>query len=359
MKITSSIPLRVFALCLLVATSCSKEPIVLPESNDPVFMVSGTIGGESFDLIAGDNNAFMHTSTEIESGVRVFTGRLSDGETYIEMGIYDGNIDKPNHIPELDLSSVVLNFAKKAQDPLLVLRKSDLDQYQNMASVDWYVNGSFAGTNEAFIMNPGKYNVCAFVHFAAGDSEELCDEIIIGYSRSANCTITPTVQQGVLTSSISSVGSNVESVEWFVDGVSVGTNPNLSTNISQESHLLTAKVSFENGAYRTKSCRINGLYPTRYISDFSLFELYSGSNFQDQDYNIKLEMRKDGHVYKTVRANNDSSTLTLLGIEYYGKNTENKDVYKATVAIDAIVMDLVSEKLIPIHFTAVVGIEVP
>ena len=165
MKLVSHISLSVLALATILLTGCSKDVIELPEENDPVFVLDGTLAGESLTLTAGDNNAYMYTSVESVNGVRVFSGKLSDGETSVELGIFDGNLDQPGHVPEVDLSNVALEFAKASSEPFVVLTRENLNQYQNIALVDWYVNGVFEGANNLYITEPGKYDICAFVTF--------------------------------------------------------------------------------------------------------------------------------------------------------------------------------------------------
>ena len=96
MKITSNIYFYVVACCLMILASCSKEQVVIPDGNDPVFTVEGSLGGEELSLTAGDYNAYMHTTTKLVQGVRVFTGELTDGSTSIELGIWNINISIEN-----------------------------------------------------------------------------------------------------------------------------------------------------------------------------------------------------------------------------------------------------------------------
>lgn len=346
---------------LVLFSSCTKNQIQVPVENEPVFTIDGTLGGEAFNLTAGDNNAYMETSTELSNGVRVFSGNLTDGETSIEIGIFDGNIDNPNHAAEADLINVPLKFARQPSDPLLVLSKDVLNQYQNIESIKWFINGSSAGSDYAYIMEPGKYDVCAIISFlgSGGMTAELCDEIIVGYERSANCSIDYNISQNQLEASINSIGANVTSVEWFLDNVFIGNNLSLYDSIDQDFHVLTARVTFDNQVVREKSCLINGLNPMYCVQDFSIFELTSASNFANQDYKLRLNITKNGLNYRSIHANNENSTVTLLNLEYYDENANGNKVYKATVQVQAIVMEMSTEKLIPINFIATLGVEVP
>jgi len=355
------ISVLIMTLGLVLVTSCTKNQIQVPIENEPVFTIDGTLGGEAFSLTAGDNNAYMQTSTELCNGVRVFSGNLTDGETSIELGIFDGNIDNPNHVAESDLINVPMKFARQPSDPLLVLSKDVLNQYQNIESIKWYINGSNAGADYAYIMEPGKYDVCAIISFigTSGATAELCDEIIVGYERSANCSIEYYIAQNQIEASINSIGANVTSVEWFLDNVSIGNNLTLFDSLDQDFHVLTARVTFDNEVVREKSCLINGSNPLYCIQDFSIFELTSASNFANQDYKLRLNITRNGLNYRSIHANNENSSVTLLSLEYYDENANGNKVYNATIQVEAIVMEMVTEKLIPINFIAILGVEVP
>ena len=105
---------NIIAYCCLIMislASCKKDEVVLPESNDPIFRVDGTFDGQNFSLIAGDNNAYMHTMTEIVNGVEVFSGNLSNGDFSVEMGVYNGLVDMPSSQMPLQLLDLNPNFS--------------------------------------------------------------------------------------------------------------------------------------------------------------------------------------------------------------------------------------------------------
>ena len=163
----------------------------MPEGNDPVFTLNGTLGGEDLNLVAGDNNAYMYSSTELEYGVRVFSGELSDGSTSIELGIFDGNLDKPNHVPEVDLSNVILQYAKQSTEPFAILSKdSIINSTSHIESIEWVENGLTLTAEEPIITDAGKHDICARVKFV-GDPEVYiyCNDVIVGFQRNANFSI--------------------------------------------------------------------------------------------------------------------------------------------------------------------------
>lgn len=349
-------------LSLLAVVGCQKQEFPNEQpGNDPIFEVHGTIGNDALDIVAGDNNAFMYTSTKIHNGVRVFTGELSDGETSIEFGLFDGNIDKPNSIPEIDIQNTILKFARRYYDPLALLRMEDIVPNGNGTHVDWYVNGSFAGSGQISIYEPGKYDICAHVTFLTGQTEQLCNEVILGYERNANCDIALDLSQNNINADINT-NDSIESVEWYLNGNPVSSGSGFGLNYpfaTTAGNKLTAKVTFVGGVVREKSCFIDGTDPTQWISDFSVFEYGSTPSVDPQDYQARLIIRKDGKTFRSIEAENQGSTITLLSLEPYETNANGNQTYKAVLQVEAIVMEMSTEKKIPVNFTTTIGFEVP
>jgi hypothetical protein len=358
-----------FLLCtvgMLSLGSCTKEVINLPEANDPVFTLNGTMAGIEFDLIAGDDNAFMHTGTEMINGVNLFSGELSNGDFSLELGIFDGLVDKPGHITVDEIKNITPTFASHSSEPLLVLSKTKLGGNQVIKSVDWYINNTFAGSGDVEIRQPGKYAVCAFITFVNDDTNQLCEDIIVGYERSANFSIQYNFQAGqqggqqggFINASISAVDATVQSVEWFVDDVPEYTSQSIGHQLSPESTRLKAIVHFDNGTVREKTVIIDGENNVYSSKSFSIMEMSSTYEGPNQDFNIRLTIKSDGKTYLSEYANNKNSSLAITGVEFYGKNAEGNDVYKVSGVVNAVVMELVTEKMVAVTFATVFGVEI-
>lgn len=349
-------------LSLLALVGCQKEEFPNEQQpNAPIFEVHGTIGNDALDIVAGDNNAFMYTSTKIHNGVRVFTGELSNGETSVEFGLFDGNIDIPNSIPQIDIQNAVLKFARRFNDPLALLRMEDIVPNGNGTHVDWYINGSFAGSGQISIYEPGKYDVCAHVTFLTGQTEQLCNEIILGYERNANCNIDLDLSQNYIDAQLSS-NDQVEWVEWYLNDTLVSAGSGIELiypYASAAGNKLTARVRFNNGVVREKSCFIDGTDPTQWISDFSIFEYGSTPSVDPQDYQARLIIHKDGKTFRSIEAENQGSTITLLSMEPYETNANGNQTYKGVFQVEAIVMEMSTEKKLPVNFTTTIGFEIP
>jgi len=357
--------LNIIAYCCLIIislASCKKDEVVLPESNDPIFRVDGTFDGQNFSLIAGDNNAYMHTMTETVNGVEVFSGNLSNGDFSVEMGVYNGMIDMPSSQVPLQLLDLNPNFSMNSAQGLMFLSKNMLvlPSGQYIEQIFWYIDGVFAGVNDVVIYDPGKYEICAEAKFADGTIETLCNEVIVGYEHNANFSIDFSIDQlGNLESFIDNMGYDISMVNWTMDSVPMSSQTDyLQEVVDSGSHYLNAQVHFTNGAVRSKTALIDGGPAARHIPDFTVFEATAPA-FISRDFNIRLKVKSAGALYLSEMANNSNSSLSITGVEYYGKNPSGNDVYKIMVNVSAQVKQTVTLETIPINFSASFGIEIP
>lgn len=348
----------------LFFASCSKEKIELPQSNDPVFMIDGVFGSENFSLVAGDDGAYMYTTTDEINGVNFFKGALTDGSMSIEMGIFDGQLDNPMHDASMAIvnPSVVPQFASINSQPLVELSK---DMFSNSStailSVVWYANNDSIGTDYAEIYEPGLYEICAAVTFSDSSTATLCNEMIVGYQRAANCTIEYSVnQENQLTAYIINAGGavSVSNVDWYYNGSLVSNMGSIQGLQLTNAGVIEAVIHFNGGATRTKRIYVNPGNVFKSVDDFTMFEEQQ-SNSIEQDFNLKLEIIQDGVEYSSYLADNTGSSISILGFEYYGKNSNDNDVYKITATINAKVRAMGVMKQVPVLFTTTFGVEIP
>lgn len=350
----------IIAIGVFVLSSCTKEKIEIPESNDPVFKIEGTFGGEAISLIAGDNNAFMHTMTYMENGVNLYSGQISDGDFSVKLGVYDGYLDFAVNEAVEEIANSTPVFAINPTGILAELSKTDFSNSASINEIEWIINGQFAGINNVQITEPGLYNVCAVITFMDSSVDSLCNEMIVGYQRTANCSIDFTVDQfGYLNAGIDNMGYGVSQIKWFQDDVLISTGANLQMTLPSTMTNISAEVQFLGGVIvRTKSIMVSGANPDYAIEDFTMFEI-SMPIMLLQDFNLNLEVMDGGLTYYSVLANNSGSTINITNLEYYGKNNANKDVYKITAAIDAYVRPVTGFIDTPISFITTFGIEIP
>lgn len=345
---------------VMLFSGCKKDTIEIPESNDPVFTARGTISGEEFSIVAGDNGAYMHTMTNVENGVNVYSGDLTNGSFGVELGVFDGLLDIVNDQFLLELiNNNSPSFAHSNGQPLAVLNKDLIEDLQNIHHVNWYVNNVFAGVDVVEIQEPGRYEVCASVTFNDLSSASYCNELIIGYEEGANCSIHSNVSvAGDLICSVVNPTDQVTEINWFLDDVHIGNDIYLDMYVSPELHNLRAEITFSNGAERTKEVIIDGSQANRDLSDFTVFE-DNQVQVAPRDFNVKLAIERNGKYYNSILANNSNSTIELVNIEKYGTNEAGKDVYKITANINAKLLEAVSMKEADVQLDVTFGIEMP
>lgn len=345
-------------LTIFLLFSCKKHEIKDPVTSTPVFTANGEFDGESFVLEAGNNNVVMTTTTKIINGVEHYSGKLGTDDFYVEMGVFRGNIDTEQDISPETLEQM-LTFAQQGTQPLLVLSK---DQFPNSAlidKVDWYVDGDFKGANTCEIMEPGKYEVCANVFFTGGKAVLSCNEMIVGYETHGNFTLHSFLSQsGYLKVWVDETTESVESVSWKLNGESLSDDELLLERFVDASlQRIEAEVRFTNGVTRKKMIVMDGTFAGKVVYDFSVHE--SELNYPAQwDFNVILNIKKDGEVYSTLNTSNEQGSITISDITYYGKNALGKHVYKCTASVNAFVKSISGGNPLPVNFNTVFGIEI-
>lgn len=352
--------IRILLILLLITnivTSCKKEVIEDPlPVQDPVFYATGSVGDESFSAEAGNDNFYMETYGKVVRGVNFYAGKLSDNNFELEIGIYNGNLDYAN-IPASDGIPDMLNFAMMPTEPLAILSKDLLPNYMFIERIIWSLNGEYAGVDNVSITNPGKYNVCAAVKFVDGTEANLCNEMILGYTKHATGQIRHFLSQsGNLQVWVEADQVAISSVKWFIDGVFEADIMKLQKSIDANNHKITAEITFVNGVKRIKSILIDGSLSGKFIDDFSVFEV--GSNLVNWDYNAQITLIKDGKEYTSILAPNESAEVEITDAVLYGKNSAGNLVYKISGNISCFLKEMGSGKIVPFNCTTTFGVEI-
>lgn len=340
--------------------SCNKQTVEVPQSNDPVFRVDGTIDSVPLSLVAGDDNAFMFTAIKEEHGVPVYSGKLSDGSTSIEIDIYDGMIDMPQH-NVINSFPAQFTYARKSTAPLAILSKESFPNAALINSVTWWIDGDSYGTNNVEISEPGKYEVCADILFNDGSSNVLCSELIFGYERHANCQIKHFLSQnGTLSAWVVDPQVEIEKIEWRLDNELISSQSEVSiADLSPYNHILRADVYFVNGVRRTKNMIVDGSLSGKFIDDLTIFETGILSVL-NRDFNVRVKLEKDGVTYSSAEVNNTLNKVTFDEINYYGKDSSGNTVYKVKAHIVANVQDVQGVNGMKVlDFETTFGIAVP
>lgn len=318
---------HIFFLFLIGTTisSCKKEIVEIPPSNEPIFTVTGMIGEDAVSFIVGDDNSTFSTSIEKLNGVDFYSGKISNSETEIEMGIFRGD----NDFSQINLDSIIslenIDLASLENVAIFDVKKSHFDNYANIKEIKWFVDGEYSGTNSIKIVNPGKYNVCAHITFNNLTYKEICNEIIVGFKRNTTFNLDYSIQGGnQLSSWIEPSQTAISSVNWYLDDVLISTDTEISTTLPNELKTLKAEITFANGSKRTRSILVDGTGNNMSIQDFAQYENVSNLAW---DYNLKLTINHLGEEYTSLFAENKGNKLLVNSIEFYGFDAKNDPVY--------------------------------
>ena len=346
----------VLLITLFWVSSCKKEDIEEPILSEPVFKAQGNLGTEAFSIAAGEENFFMNTFSELANGVELFSGSLGNGDFVIRMGIYNGNIDIPTSIFSQGLPEEI-SFSQISNQPLATLSKSMFPNNSLIQEIKWNINGVFAGLNTVQIFSPGKYNVCADVTFSDGSSSILCNELIVGYIKNATCELRHFLSpNGSLKAWLDDNNQAISNIKWSLDGEYLTNNEIVNVLINGQFHLLTAEICFQNGVKRIKSMIIDGSLNGKFIDDFSVFENNNVSF--PWDYSLSISVKKNGNEYLSQTTENESSSMQIHSIDYFGKNKDGKDVYKIAATISSLLKEISSGDIIPFNTSTIFGISV-
>jgi len=346
-----------FTFVLLFATSCKKEKIEIPDSNEPIFSASGTFDGQAFDIVAGDDGAYMHTMTKIENGVSVFSGIISNENLSIEVGAFDGNLDvQMTGLPTTNIAPI---FSSISTTPIATLSKNVFTNVSAINYIKWFVDGIDRGVNDVPIYEAGKYNVCAEIHFYDGSEKTLCNDLLLGFNHNATCQLKSTLLgNGLAKISVENPSNPVNSIDWFLNDVLIESIDTLELNLPSTLQKITAKIYFQNGTVKTKSILVNGYNTQKNIEDFSAFELQS-EGFTSRDFNLRVIVKKLSDVYRSDMSDNTSSKLYISDISYFGLNSSGKNVYKISGTLSCKQRKVGTTADVNLNLKFVFGIEIP
>lgn len=317
MKLKSIIALSLVALLTLFA--CQKEIVSIPDSNEPIFYLSGTVGQDSLTSTAGEG-ALMKTEIKQINGVPFYSGKLSTENESLEIGFYGGNIDFKDSQSKnlLELSKV--DYAIKSTTPLFALEKEFFDDISDIQYIRWFVDGQFFGLNELKLFNPGRYDVCGEFIYQDGSIERVCNQLIIGYKKNKIFNIKNfNIVDSDLILWVDGNTSDLEKVEWFVGEELIGSGENISFTHQTGFNHINSRVKYKNGIYRERNIAVNKEFPGRTINDFGVLE---NSSSYAQDYKVKLTYTKEGKTYVSDLSANQLNQFNIHQLSTYQSNAK-------------------------------------
>jgi len=135
MKLTTRFYLTL-TVSFILLISCKKEIEEIPESNSPIFKIEGNISGEEISVFVDEETSSFLTEEESINGVNFFKGTLIGSDFELEIGVFDGNLDKTS----LSLDDIIklsnLSFVKTQETDLFYANKYYFNNPKNIYSID-------------------------------------------------------------------------------------------------------------------------------------------------------------------------------------------------------------------------------
>ena len=345
-------------LLILAVSACKKDQMIIPESNDPVFRLDGTFGSENISVIAGDNNGFMYTMTDMENGVEVVSGRLADDLVSVELGIFNGGLNNSNEEFHASMSLTPV-FSEFHGYTIASLSKNLFVNSASIENIEWVIDDGQPIMDSVDILEPGKYKVCAYIMYNNSMAPKtLCNEVIIGYNQYQNESINFEISTGAggAATWINNDQGTVEYVDWFYDGVFYVRADSCFKTLGNQMYELTAEVHYANSVVQTKNMLVDGGVNGGTIEDFTIFEDNALSIIQD--YNIRVKVNSNGVIYRSDYSENNSSVVEITSVELYGTNSQGNQVYKVVASVNCNVSNNQGGNTIPLSFNTSFGFEV-
>lgn len=326
----------------MVLFSCKKELEEIPESNSPIFYVSGTIGANTIDVKVDESTANFESNTEDVNGVRFFNGTLISSDFELEIGLFDGNLDQSS-LSLNDLKNLPqLSFMQASSADLFYANKYYFNNPQFISCIEWFVNDSYYSTNTIAINQAGRYTICAKVTYLDQSQNTICNDVILGYKKNAVFSLEYELEpNNNLYAWIYEDNQTVSSISWFIDGQYECDCLYLNKQIDNQVHEIKAEISFQNGTKRTRTILVDGDNDEKSIIDFAFLENLSDLK---NDYKAKIKYKEGGIVYSSDVVANTGGKFELKEISYVGKDANANDVYCVKGNVQASVKSLTNNE---------------
>jgi len=127
MKVRTHIAGALLLATIVLLSACERKELPVPSADTPLFSVSGTVGGESIELAAGQNDMYLFTRyDQDENNVYSFVGELKDANCpnlcgpALGISIRDNQVSQEAGLSAVEQSLQTKQYAFRAS--------TDLDQ---------------------------------------------------------------------------------------------------------------------------------------------------------------------------------------------------------------------------------------
>ncbi len=324
----------IFGLILLMA-ACKPSTAIetLPPSNNPVFEISGEFDETPIRFVAGENGMTVETEIEERNGVRYFSAFMSNGQYGLKIGFFDDFLT--NEFKSFNLEEgMEIPLASRFSEPLAVLRKSGMSNFDLIDYVDWYIDGGLAGRDKVSIFEPGVYEVCASVMFKTGKHRMLCNEMFLGFDSASDELIRSFSSPGTPNKVwLEEEVKDIARVEWRLNGDIISNEESCSVNINEPHGRVDASIYHVDGSVRTKGIMIDGESEGNYVEDFDIFLV--DPHLRKWNQKAGVEVINGNQELSSYFDDNYKNRYTVEKIEPYGFDENGNEILKVTATISA------------------------
>lgn len=353
--IKSHINLLILLSVALVFGACRKDELPdVPNENNPVFNIQGTLGNQSLALHAGKKGAYMDTEVKSWNNVDFYSGRLGSENTSLSISLYPSSIDIPNTNKEFEELSEYEIADPTGVSSLLTLSSEDFEFNQNIENIQWTIDDEPQTTAELNVLEPGKYMVCAEVNFSTGFSESTCNTVIVGYERNADFQLKwNMLGGGTIESYIDAPNSSVEEVQWYLNDEWVSDSIHYLNSGTFETFHLKAVVKFANGTVAEREVFIDRYSKELSIEDYASMEQSTNLRW---DNKVQFTIQIDGETYVSVQNGNDDAKLIIDEIVDFDSDEETHQVKVLKGTLNIPFKNTQTQEVIPGDFEVEIGV---
>jgi hypothetical protein len=344
-----------FSLFLVCGISgCKKKEFKPIPSTTPVFSLSGTFGGNPIQFNAGDGDTVMSAYQWQWNNVVAQTGILGNATNYIKIELLSGDINLPS-INSQYMSMMIVEGAYIPAGAFSTLNKSQLSNASAFQKLTWNYNGQSLVDNLIF-QEPGKYTINADIVYNDGMSNQVSNDIFVGYDSHQLFKLETSVQSSQLTGTIVS-SEAIDSVQWLIGGThsfsTVGTQ--IQFGLSDSSNIIQAKVFFQNGLSRVRNLVFDKDGQTNYLEDY-VYLVESSLQNRLLDYKAKVEIAINGAVYKSEIIEDQLDNMIVVSKkEQYIDELTGKKAVKLTAKLHANFKSLATGEIVEGIFDVVMA----
>lgn len=337
--------------------SCKKEKIKLPESlsENPVFRISGNIGEEQINFIAGIDSSFVDTEIRVLNGIRQFVGQSIMGNSEFELAVSDGMIGLNPSIESIVSTNLKMN--NLFDQNWFELQQSSLTNSGIIQSVDFTVNG-VESSSSLNIYSTGYHSICANVKFADGTVRTICNNLLLGYVDYAKFNITREVIGGATLLSIVTDNDPIKSIKWYANQNLIAESQTVQLDATIGLAIVRAEVTFQNGITRERTILVDMEQGTRNFDDISVYQTSGLEDFMN-DFNLSMEYRTSQNHYRSFTAPGYPSTIQINEFSLYKELSNGNKIYKVSVTINTNFVNLATNQKYPSQLKIVTALELP